>query len=167
MKEKATTGAEPTLELYERLVKTVPGVERKGVTLPYTSRNGHMFSFVTQAGRVALRLPDEERNAFLSKYRTVLCEQHGVVMKEYVLVPDALLARTSELKPWFAKSHAYVGSLKPKPTTRAKGSQSTKKSAASSGNAATKGAKSSSSAKPTPPARKKAARSSARSPRKS
>jgi hypothetical protein len=33
-------------------------------------------------------------------------------------VPAALLAKTAELAPYFAQSHAYVGSLKPKPTTR-------------------------------------------------
>jgi hypothetical protein len=36
------------------------------------------------------------------------------------VVPDALLAKTKELKPFFDVSFAYVGSLKPKPTTRKK-----------------------------------------------
>lgn len=40
---------------------------------------------------MALRLPDDEREAFLKKYKTSLCERHGTVMKEYVVVPDALL----------------------------------------------------------------------------
>ena len=47
-----------------------------------------------------------------------LCEQHGTVMKEYVAVPDRLLKKTQELKKYFAISYAYVGSLKPKATTR-------------------------------------------------
>lgn len=33
------------LELYEKLVATCPEVERKGASMPYTSHNGHMFSF--------------------------------------------------------------------------------------------------------------------------
>jgi hypothetical protein len=33
-------------------------------------------------------------------------------------VPDALLAKTLELKKYFDISIEYVGSLKPKPTTR-------------------------------------------------
>ena len=109
------------LELYERLVATNPRVARKGATMPYTSLNGHMFSVLTKDGRLALRLPMEQRNAFLKKYKTTLCEQYGSVMPEYVVVPDALLARTHELKRFFDMSYAYVGSLKPKPTTRKKG----------------------------------------------
>lgn len=106
------------LELYEKLVATNPSVERKGATMPYTSVNGHMFSFLTKAGKLALRLPADEREAFLKKYKTTLCEQHGTVLAEYVEVPDALLKKTRELKKFFDLSYAYVGSLKPKPTTR-------------------------------------------------
>jgi hypothetical protein len=108
------------LELYERLVATSPGVERKGAAMPYTSLNGHMFSFLTSAGKLALRLPDEERDAFLKKFKTRLCEQHGTVLKEYVEVPDVLLKKTRELKKYFDVSCAYVASLKPKATTRKK-----------------------------------------------
>ena len=106
------------LNHYERLIATQPKVERKGAAMPYTSVNGHMFSFLTKAGRLALRLPEQERDAFLKKYDTKLCEQHGTVLKEYVEVPDALLAKTTELKKFFDRSYAYVASLKPKPTKR-------------------------------------------------
>ncbi len=99
---------------------TNPDVERKGAAMPYTSLNGHMFSFLTNTGKLALRLPDDERGAFLKKYKTRLCEQHGTVLKEYVEVPDALLKKTRELKKYFDVSSAYVASLKPKATTRKK-----------------------------------------------
>jgi hypothetical protein len=116
------SGAVPAdkLKLYEKLVATLPGVERKGATMPYTSLNGHMFSYLTKEGRLALRLPTKEREAFLVKYETTLSKAYGVVQKEYVDVPDALLKKTSELKKHFASSFAYVGALKPKPTTRKK-----------------------------------------------
>lgn len=104
--------------LYEKLVATLPGVERKGDTIPYTSVNGHMFSNLTRDGQLALRLPEEVRGAFLAKYRTQLVTEYGVVRKEYVEVPDALLARTAELKPYFAQSFAYVSAMKPKPTRK-------------------------------------------------
>jgi hypothetical protein len=71
------------LELYERLVATRPGVERKGATMPYTSLNGHMFSLLMKESTLALRLPDDERNAFLKRYKTTLCEPYGHVMPEY------------------------------------------------------------------------------------
>ena len=106
------------LELYEKLVATLPGVKRKGATVPYTSVNGHMFSYLSKTGTLALRLPSETRDAFLKKYKTTLCKQYGVVQKEYVEVPDALLKKTSDLKAFFAQSFDYVSSLKPKPTSR-------------------------------------------------
>jgi TfoX/Sxy family transcriptional regulator of competence genes len=105
-----------SLEAYERLVATNPHVERKGAAMPYTSVNGHMFSFLTKTGTLALRLPTDQRDAFLKKYKTKLCEQHGTVLEEYVEVPDALLKKTRELKKYFDLSYDHVASLKPKPT---------------------------------------------------
>lgn len=106
------------LELYESLVATNPRVERKGAAMPYTSLNGHMFSFLTKTGTLALRLPAAERDAFLKKYKAKLCEQHGTVLEEYVEVPDTLLKRKPELKKYFDLSYAYVADLKPKPTKK-------------------------------------------------
>jgi hypothetical protein len=108
------------LEWFEKLVATNPRIPRKGDTMPYTSLNGHMFSLLTKTGELALRLPEGQREAFLKKYKTVLCKQYGVVMKEYVIVPDALLKKTQELKKYFDASYEYIASLKPKPTTKKK-----------------------------------------------
>lgn len=106
------------LELYEKLVATNPKVERKGAANPYTSLNGHMFTLLNPSGTLALRLPEEERTKFLKKYQTKLFEAYGVVMKEYVTVPDTLLANTKELKKYFDISYRYLETLKPKPTKR-------------------------------------------------
>ena len=57
-----------SLEFYEKLVATNPKVERKGATVPYTSLNGHMFSYLSKEGKLALRLPPPEREEFLKKY---------------------------------------------------------------------------------------------------
>jgi hypothetical protein len=108
------------LVLYEKLVATNPSVERKGATVPYTSLNGHMFSYLSKDGKLALRLPPTDREAFLKKYNAKLCDAYGKVQPEYVEVPDSLLAKTLELKKYFDASYAYVGSLKPKPTTKKK-----------------------------------------------
>ena len=63
--------------------------------------NGHMFSYLSKTGTLALRLPEETRDAFLKKFKTTLCKQYGVVQKEYVEVPDACSKKTSELKKVF------------------------------------------------------------------
>jgi len=107
-----------SLAPYENLVATNQKVARKGATMPYTSVNGHMFSLLTKEGWLALRLPEDEREAFLRKYKTKLAVQYGTVMKEYVQVPEALLKKTSELRKFFNLSYEYVSSLKPKPTKK-------------------------------------------------
>src|SRR5678809_844030 len=108
------------IALYEKLVATNPRVDRKGATMPYTSLNGQMFSILTKENRLGLRLPAKERTEFLKKYKTTLCEQYGYVQPEYVVVPDALLKKTRELKPFFDLSYEYVASLKPKPTKKSR-----------------------------------------------
>jgi hypothetical protein len=110
--------SQDVLDSYDRLITTRPSVQRKGTTMPYTSLNGHMFSFLTSEGHLALRLPSPERDGFMDRYRTGLCKQHGKIMKEYVEVPDELLRNIDELKQYFQMSYAYVSSLKPKPTKR-------------------------------------------------
>jgi hypothetical protein len=106
------------IEVYERLIATQPGIERKGAKLPYTSMNGNMFSFLAEDGTLALRLAAADRTSFIERYRTAQHVAHGAVMKEYVDVPAALLEDTAALVPWFAASVAYAATLKPKPTTR-------------------------------------------------
>jgi hypothetical protein len=119
---KPAAGSIPSdrLALYEKLVATNPNVERKGDSVPYTALNGHMFSYLSKEGKLMLRLPDGERKAFLTKYKAKLCEAYGRVQPEYVEVPDSLLSATRELKKFFDCSYEYVGSLKPKPTTKKK-----------------------------------------------
>jgi TfoX/Sxy family transcriptional regulator of competence genes len=101
--------------LYIKAVATLPGVERKGADNPYTSLNGNMFSLLSAVTEtMALRLPKEEREAFLRKYKSKLFEAYGAVMKEYVTVPDALLRNTKELQKYMALSYEYAKTLKPK-----------------------------------------------------
>jgi hypothetical protein len=102
------------LELYEKLLATHPEIERKGDVHPYTSLNGHMFTYLDQSGTLGIRLPKDEVEAFLKKYKTALFKSYGVVKKDYVTVPDALLENTGELKKYLAMSLVYVKTLKPK-----------------------------------------------------
>jgi hypothetical protein len=107
-----------SIVLYDKVIATQKGVERKGNTVPYTSLNGHMFSYLSKDGDLNLRLPKDAIELFLAKYKTKLCEAYGIVQKEYVVVPDTLLKNTTELKKHFAESYKYVASLKPKPTKK-------------------------------------------------
>jgi hypothetical protein len=102
------------LELYDKLLATHPEIDRKGDVHPYTSLNGHMFTYLDQTGTLGLRLPKEEVEAFLKKYKTTLFESYGVVKKDYVTVPDSLLKNTKELKQYLNLSFEHVKMLKPK-----------------------------------------------------
>lgn len=109
-----------SLALYDKLLATHPKIDRKGAKNPYTSLNGHMFSFLTKDGRLGLRLSAEDREAFMKKHKAKLCVHYNTVMKEYVEVPPALFKKTGVLKKYLEMSYDYIESLKPKPTTRKK-----------------------------------------------
>ncbi len=118
MAKKSPNVPEDKLALYEAVVATLPEVERKGAANPYTSRNGHMFSFFDRDGVMSLRLPKDALEAFRAEYRTGPSIQYGAVMREYVVIPDALLMDTARLTLYFRQSYDYIGTLKPKPTKR-------------------------------------------------
>src|SRR5688572_25368970 len=95
-KEKKQVPAD-RLELYKKLLSTNPAVQLKGDSMPYTSENGNMYSFLNETGSLALRLPKGERESFMEKYNTTLFPAHGTVLKEYVEVPEELFKNTKEL----------------------------------------------------------------------
>ena len=66
--------------------------------MPYTSLNGHMFSFLNSDGLLALRLPEGKRENFLAEYQASLCVSYGTVMKDWVSVPEELFQNTQELR---------------------------------------------------------------------
>jgi TfoX/Sxy family transcriptional regulator of competence genes len=106
------------VDLYDKLIATHPEIERKGAANPYTSLNGNMFTLLQDSRSLAIRLPEDKREEFLKKYKTTLFKAYGVVMKEYVAVPDELLKNTKELQKYLELSYEYVKTLKPKPTKR-------------------------------------------------
>ncbi len=112
--KKASKIPTAQLELYEKVIATNPEIERKGDVHPYTSVNGHMFSYLDQTGTMGLRLPKDELEAFLKKYRATLFVSYGAVKKDWATVPDSLLKNTKELKKYLQLSYEYTQTLKPK-----------------------------------------------------
>ena len=108
------TGPADRLELYEELVASVPDVERKGAANPYTSRNGYMTSFIDKEGEVSLRLGKEEIEEFIEEFDSRTSMQYGKQMKDFVVVPDDILERLDDVRPWFIRSWEHTGSLPPK-----------------------------------------------------
>ncbi len=115
----AYPGPAEALELYAAVVaRSASGGSVKGAKNPYTSLNGHMFSFLDADGVMALRLSDELSEDFLTRYDSGPVRQYGSVMRGYVSVPDELLHNADELVGWFDMSHDWIGSLAPKPTKK-------------------------------------------------
>ncbi|MDA4130870.1 MAG: hypothetical protein OK457_08875 [Thaumarchaeota archaeon] len=108
------------VELYDKLIESHSDIKRKGATLPYTSLNGNMFTLLSKTGTLAIRLSSADREAFMKKFKTTPFENYGVIMKEYVAVPEELFENTKEMKKYLDMSYDYAKTLKPKPTTRRK-----------------------------------------------
>ena len=114
-------GPSEALEAYRSVVEeSQSGAEVKGAKNPYTSRNGHMFSFLDADGTMALRLSDELTEEFRSSYESGDVIQYGATMRGYSSVPSGLLADTDALADWFDRSWDWIGTLPPKPTKRKK-----------------------------------------------
>jgi TfoX/Sxy family transcriptional regulator of competence genes len=119
--QAASAAPERETELYRTAVAATPGAELKGASMPYSSVNGNMNSFLDKKGTCAIRLGEVEREAFMQEFATVLyAHETGVVMKEYVAAPPSLLADANRLAGWLGKSLSYAKTLKPKATTRKK-----------------------------------------------
>jgi hypothetical protein len=110
-------GPSHALKRYAAVVEEAGGVV-KGAKNPYTSRNGHMFSFLDVDGTMAIRLSDELAEEFLSRYESGPIAQYGSVMRGYVSIPDSLLSDTEELVSWFKKAYEWIGTLEPKVTKK-------------------------------------------------
>jgi hypothetical protein len=100
------------LELYEKLIATNPSIDRRGAVHPYTSLNGHMFTYLDQTGTLGIRLPEAELETFLKKHKTKLFESYGVVKKDWATVPDVLLENTKDLAKYLKINREYVKTLK-------------------------------------------------------
>ncbi len=106
------------LAMYDKLISMNSSIVRKGATLPYTSVNGNMFTFLSNDGKLNIRLPEIDRENFINKFKTRLSFQNGVIMKEYVVVPESLLNKTSELQIFVERSFEFAKSLKSKATRK-------------------------------------------------
>ena len=107
------------LALYRQLIDAHAEIELKGGRkLPHTSYRGNMFTMLSKAGKVGLRMGKTEREAFIRQFDSRLFETYGTVMKEYVEAPDGLLEDTEALLPYLEQSFAYAKTLKPKARKR-------------------------------------------------
>jgi len=80
--------------------------------------NGNMACGLHQDGLV-LRLGDDDRAALIKEGGVPFEPMPGRVMREYVVAPQKLASKTSDLKRWLERAVAHTAAL-PKKTKKAK-----------------------------------------------
>jgi hypothetical protein len=106
---------EEKLKIYDQLVAMNPKFERLGKTMPYTAANTHMFSLLNKEGELGIRLSKESQEKFKKDHTSTIYKSYGAVMRDYVLVPDAMLNDLKLLSKYLDESYEYVMSLKANP----------------------------------------------------
>lgn len=120
---KQTSVPERALALYRAALEAVPELEEKSnFGAAYTAINGNMYSMISKHGLVGVRLPPDERDAFMAEHGTELFRGDPAwpPAKEFVAVPAAMLADTPRLAALLDHAFRYTRTLKPKPTARPK-----------------------------------------------
>ncbi|CAN5249809.1 hypothetical protein BH18ACT5_BH18ACT5_15300 [soil metagenome] len=118
MAAKKVVAPADKVELYRKLLASVEGIDTKSnFGSAYTAINGNMYTIISKHGVVGIRLPEPTLSEFLSRYSTDLFRGDPAwpPAKEFVAVPEELLADTKTLRPYLEASLGYVRSLRPKP----------------------------------------------------
>jgi TfoX/Sxy family transcriptional regulator of competence genes len=100
---------------FTELVRSLPGVDlRQMFGFPCAFFQGQMFAGLYQDGMI-LRLSEADRTIFLALDGATQFEpMPGRPMREYVLVPPAIIGQPGEVAAWLDRSLAYAASLPPK-----------------------------------------------------
>jgi hypothetical protein len=70
------------------LVAKCDRFERKGKSMPYTSVNRYMFSMLNKSDELGIRFSKELQKEYFEKFKTTLFENHGAVIKGYILITE-------------------------------------------------------------------------------
>lgn len=99
-----------TLAIYVNLLQKCDRFERKGKTVPYTSANGHMFSFINKEGDLGIRFSKSIQEKYFEKYQTSYFKSHNAVMRGYIHITEMLM-NEEDLVLLLNESYDYVMSL--------------------------------------------------------
>jgi len=103
------------VDTFTEAVRPLAGAAvRKMFGYPAAFANGHMFAGVFQSS-VFVRLDAGQRAALLRRPGAAPFEpMPGRAMKEYVVVPAAMIETPRELGRWLSRALTYVNGLPPK-----------------------------------------------------
>jgi TfoX/Sxy family transcriptional regulator of competence genes len=103
---------------FDKAVPVSPSVTRRPM-FGYASAfvNGNMFAG-TFRDSIVIRLAESDRAALLKLKGATPFEPMGHPMKEYVVVPDSIVAKPKDLSAWIERGHRYGLTLPPKGTAK-------------------------------------------------
>lgn len=109
---------------FSELVPEDPRVSRRKMFgYPCAFVGGNLFMGLHQEAMI-LRLSDDDRSEFLGLEGAAIFEpMPGRPMREYVVVPPAVLGRTATLSGWIRRALGYAASIPPKKAGRGKRSR--------------------------------------------
>jgi TfoX/Sxy family transcriptional regulator of competence genes len=117
---------EALVQLLDRILPEGPNIERRKMFgYPCAFVNGNMFAGLF-AAQMFVRLPAEEQlSMMVAQDAKPLEPMPGRPMKDYIVVPPALMIRETDLKALVARAMTFGASLAPK-TKKAGGKGSSK-----------------------------------------
>jgi TfoX/Sxy family transcriptional regulator of competence genes len=105
---KMSRAPDELVEQFYRVLPEDPLVERRKMFgFPCCFANGVMFAGLFE-DRMVLKLPDAELKAFLALPDAGPFVPMGRLMKQYALVPRALLAEPAKMEPWMTKAFVFA-----------------------------------------------------------
>ena len=112
---------EELVRLFKDLMTSFPEAEMRTMFgYPVAFSRGNMVCGLFEDSML-VRLPPGERDELMEKFDTTLFEpMPGRPMKEYVLIPPALLDDPERLVPWLSRGFAYARTL-PRKAPKKKG----------------------------------------------
>lgn len=111
---KLRKSPEALVAIFDEAMPEPPATKRKMFGFPAGFVNGNMFMGLFEDSMI-LRLAPESREELIQVHGGKLfAPMAGRVMKEYVVLPDAILRDRHELSSWVGKALVYGESLVPK-----------------------------------------------------
>ena len=102
------------MELFVEALAETPGERRQMVGYPCAFLNGQLFCGLF-ASSMFIRLGETDRAELLAtEGARVFDPMGGRPMREYVVVPAALLDDAEALRKWLSRAAAYASALPPK-----------------------------------------------------
>ncbi len=112
---------------FDELAGGAPEATRKLMFgFPSLVLGGHMFMGLYE-DLLVLRLGADDRDALMAAGGQVFSPMAGRPMKDYVVVPEAVLADSAAMTGWVERALAYAAALPPKKPKAAKAAKAAKK----------------------------------------